>query len=267
MPELPEIFNLAGQLKSELAAKSITGIEIKQEKCLNIPIEDFCQSVIGKKINDITYKGKWIIFEFADSGNIFLSLGMGGDMAIICSSVTYEKKYQFRLNFDDNRSLYISFWWFGYFHYAQKSDEHKMTAMLGLNPLGIDFEYEAFEKMLQNKKGNIKSFLMDQHNVAGIGNVYIQDILFLAKLHPLRKIINISAEERQKLFETIKEQLKYAALKGGFRYEKDLYGNLGTYECEYVGYKKGQNCKICGAIIEEIKTGSTHSCICPNCQT
>lgn len=266
MPELPEIFNLSAQFKKEFLGRSIIDIEILQEKCLNLDVQDFRSKVLNKPINDVSYKGKWIIIRLSQ-GFLFLSLGMGGDFSLQPDSQDKpQRKYQFRLDFDDGRSLFITFWWFGYFHYANSEFEHSMTALLGYDPLSTQFEYNTFCKMLEGKKGNIKSFLMDQHNIAGIGNVYIQDILFVAKLHPLKKINTLTSSEVNNLYNAIKSQLKKSADLHGLKFEKDLYGNNGNYDFEYVAYKKGKPCPVCGTVIEEIKTGSTHSCICPCCQ-
>ena len=266
MPELPEIFNLSEQFKKEFLGRSLVDVEILQEKCLNLNGNEFRKKVLKKTIIDIGYKGKWITIKLSE-GFLFLSMGMGGDFFLMENSQQKpEKKYQFRLDFDDGRSLYVSFWWFGYFHYTDNEFEHSMTALLGYDPLSSKFEYESFQKMLEGKKGNIKSFLMDQHNIAGIGNVYIQDILFLAKIHPLKKINTMTSQEIHRLFEIISSQLKKAAGMRGLKYERDLYGNNGGYDLEYVAYKKGNPCPVCNTTIEEIKTGSTRSCICPACQ-
>lgn len=266
MPELPEILNIHKQFKKEFLGRTIVGIEILQSKCLNLPEQDFKSKVLNKAITDVGYKGKWIIIKLSE-GLLFFSLGMGGDFLLAKSGQEKApEKYHIRLDFDDERSLYITFWWFGYFHYTDNEIEHSMTALLGFDPISPYFTFDAFNKMLEGKKGNIKSFLLDQHNIAGIGNVYIQDILFLAKVHPLKKINTLTDEQKFGLFEAIKNQLKKAADKQGLKFEKDLYGKNGGYEFEYVAYQKGKPCPVCNTKIVEIKTGSTRSYICPSCQ-
>jgi formamidopyrimidine-DNA glycosylase len=144
-----------------------------------------------------------------------------------------------------------------------------MTASLGLDPLDDgEFTLETFEKMLEVKKRTaIKSVLMDQKNIAGIGNVYIQDVLFAAGLHPLRKTADVTASERAALYGAIRLQLRNALQLGGLAYEKDLYNLPGRFKDFLVGYREGKPCPVCGTLIQKIRTGSTASFICPHCQT
>jgi formamidopyrimidine-DNA glycosylase len=120
--------------------------------------------------------------------------------------------------------------------------------------------------MLIGKKGRIKSYLMNQHNISGIGNVYIQDILFKAGIHPNRKIKDITETELAGLYKAITGHLQYAVELGGLVYEHDFYGQKGRYTYDLIGHRPGSPCPICGTIIKEIKCGSTRSFICEKCQ-
>jgi len=161
-------------------------------------------------------------------------------------------------------------WWFCYLHLKPEEGlgEHKLTANLGLTPLDKRFTLDYFKQLLGKKRGNIKSFLVDQKNMAGIGNVYVQDILFNAKLHPKRKIPSLTAGEINALYKSIRSVLSESIEMGGLAYEKDFYGNKGGYGAEQfqIAYKPGKPCPICQTPIQKIKTGSTSSFICPNCQ-
>jgi formamidopyrimidine-DNA glycosylase len=104
--------------------------------------------------------------------------------------------------------------------------------------------------------------------LAGIGNVYVQDILFQAKLHPNRRISTLSEKEINILYNAIRDVLNHSIQLGGLAYEKDFYGQKGklTINEFLVGYKTGKPCPACKTPIEKIKTGSTSSYICPKCQ-
>lgn len=269
MPELPEIFNLANQMNTELTGKKISGVEIRQEKCLNIPAKEFEALVVNTTIGSIISRGKWIFVKLEPDVYFLLSLGMGGNVLYHKAGKTLPDKYQLKFNFNDGTVLSIGFWWFGYAHAvkATESKMHKMTSSLGISPIDdLEFTYEAFSAILKGKKCAVKSLLMSQEYLAGIGNVYIQDILFRAKLHPSRKISQLSEDERKLLFGVIRKNLKKATELGGLAYEKDLYNQPGRFKDFLVGYKEGQLCPECGTIIEKIKTGSTASFICPSCQ-
>ncbi len=105
--------------------------------------------------------------------------------------------------------------------------------------------------------------------MAGIGNAYIHDILFLAKLHPLRLINTLSEEDLHRLYKGVHDGLEPALAKKGAFYEVDLFGNKGNFQMEdiLVGYREGQPCPVCGTSIIKIKTGGTSSFICPACQS
>lgn len=268
MPELPEIYNLAGQMDEALKGKTIREIQIRQEKCLNMPANEFSSLVVGKKIRQVTPKGKWIFMKLEPDGYFLLSLGMGGNLLYHRPGDSIPEKYQVALTFDDNSRLSIGFWWFGYAHAVKDLKEHKMTHKLGVSPVDPAFTLEKFYGMLGGKKGSVKTALLDQSFIAGIGNVYAQDILFNAKLHPDRKIPTLTEGERRALFEAIRHDLDEAIALGGIAPEKDLYGKPGrlTIDDFKAGYREGKPCPVCGTTIEKIKTGSTASYICPKCQ-
>jgi formamidopyrimidine-DNA glycosylase len=143
-----------------------------------------------------------------------------------------------------------------------------MTSTLGLNPLDrAEFTSERFGALLAGRRGAIKALLMDQSKVAGIGNVYIQDILFQAGLHPNRPISEITERERAALHRAIVTNLGEATRRGGLAFEKDLYGRGGGIKRFLIGYREGKPCPRCRTPIRKIRTGSTSSFICPRCQT
>ena len=270
MPELPEIYHLSKQMENELVGEEITSIEVLQEKCLNIGKEEFVPRVSNKTIQSISSLGKWI-FVGLDAGiTLALSLGMGGDVIYHKdASSPLAEKYQFKIGFIDTSFLTIRFWWFGYFHLIKEGDikAHKQTFELGVSPLDKSkFTYEYFSGMLNGKRGSIKSFLMDQKNVAGIGNVYIQDILFRAKLHPDRKINRMEDSEKNLLYNAVCEELQEAVKLGGIVQERDLHNKPGRKYDFLVGYKEGKPCSVCGTEISKITVANTACYICSACQ-
>jgi formamidopyrimidine-DNA glycosylase len=141
-----------------------------------------------------------------------------------------------------------------------------MTAKLG--PNAVDISPAGLLKMTNGQKAGVKAFLLDQKNIAGIGNAYIHDILFMARLHPLRSLASLSETEVERLAHAIHGSLQSSIAKGGAFYEVGLHGEKGGFSMEdiLIGYKEGQACPLCGTTIVKIKTGSTSSYICPNCQ-
>ena len=266
MPELPEIASRSRQMKADLVGKTISSIEVLQPTCLNVSPEDFVTGLKGARLLDVTHHGKWLLVE-TSRGWLLLNLGMGGDILLV-TRPTLPKKYRLVFDFDDDTCLAVNFWWFGYAHYAGPGllKGHRMTAQLG--PNALDVTLDGLRVIFGGRRGQIKAVLLDQTRVAGIGNAYIHDILFLARLHPLRRAGTLSNGDIERLWQAMRDGLQPSLNKGGAFYETDLYGQGGgfTEDDLLVGYREGKPCPVCGTAIQKIKTGGTSSFVCPRCQ-
>jgi formamidopyrimidine-DNA glycosylase len=235
-----------------------------------MPAKDFVKQVKGKIVNNVSSRGKWVFMKLDPAYYMLINRGMSADLLYFTSGQKLPEKYQFKLAFTDKTGFTIQFQWFGYIHLLHEKDlsKHKLTARLGVSPITEEFTLKHFKTLLSNKKGRIKNFLIDQKNVAGIGNVYIQDILFKAKLHPNRQIKTLSEKEIVALCNAIRDMLNCSIQLGGLAYEKDFYGHNGKFAIDefLVGCKTGKPCPVCSTPIEKIRTGSTASYICPKCQ-
>jgi len=263
MPEFPEIYNLSEQLNIEIINLKITEAIIYQEKCLNIEVEDFQNLIKDQTIMNVTSKGKWIEIIFNSFDKLYINLGMGGDL--IYSDSIPEKKHQAVIRFGNGNLLSFRFWWFGYIHFVKKDEAHQMTEKLGLDIFRDNVTKDQFVKLIKQRKGSLKSYLLNQKNIAGIGNYYIHDILFKAKINPLKKITEVSARKLGRLYDSIIEEFQDSISKRGSNYEYDIYHNYGGFSADKVAYKEGKLCS-CNTIIRKIKTGSTASYYCPKCQ-
>jgi formamidopyrimidine-DNA glycosylase len=266
MPELPEIMSRAKELKTELIGRWIKHIEILQPKCLNLPPAVFIKSLIDAQIRDVSSKGKWILID-TDRGWWLINMGMGGELLLVSRNGLPSKR-RLLFDFSDNRTLAINFWWFGYCHSIEsdKLDLHPMISKLG--PSALEITQVEFASLLQKRHGRIKNILLDQSNIAGIGNAYIHDILFLAGVHPLRNSNSLTTKEISRLFSAIHKGLESSLNKRGAWYELDIYGKPGGFQQAdiLIGYRVGTPCPVCQKPIEKIQTGNTSSYICPNCQ-
>jgi formamidopyrimidine-DNA glycosylase len=266
MPELPEIASRAREMKQDLHGKTIRGIEVLQPKCLNVSKKAFVKALTGARILDVTHRGKWLFVE-TTQGWLLLNLGMGGELLLVTHD-TLPQKHRLVFDFADGTRLSVNFWWFGYVHYvaADKLAKHAMTAKLG--PNALDLNANALRGLLKGQRGQIKAFLLNQAKIAGIGNAYIHDILFLARLHPLRTINTLTDAEIDVLAQAIHAGLQPSVDKGGAFYEVSLHGKKGGFTADdiLIGYKEGKPCPTCKTRIKKIKTGGTSSFICPRCQ-
>jgi formamidopyrimidine-DNA glycosylase len=264
MPELPEICVFARDMQRELGERTISGIEVLQPKCLNVGMEEFRTALTGARIRDVIARGKWLQID-TTQGWLMLSLGMGGEI-LLTDRDHLPEKHRLVFDLEDNACLAVNFWWFGYAHYAAGPADHKMTFQLG--PNALDLTLDGFRDLLRGRRGGIKSFLLNQRRIAGIGNVYVQDPLFRAGIHPLRAINTLSDDEVARLWKALQDILQESIDQGGSAWELTLYGEKGRWDDSFfeVAYREGKACPACDTTVVKIKTGSTSSYICPTCQ-
>ncbi len=266
MPELPEIIVIAEQMDHVLKGKRVEKVSVFQPKCLNRPERDFQRRLPGKVVVGIRPLGKWVEVVFNAEYRLLVSLGMGGEICDLDEGKTAPDKSKLILRFTDRTGFFVTFWWFGYFHLVLDGELHSMTDTLGPDPLSISCD--GFKELLDGRRGGIKSFLLNQRRVRGIGNFYIQEILFQASLHPLRKISALSDEEKERLYEAIQKVFKESIALGSSSYELDFFGRKGRYGLERisVAYQENAHCPVCRSLHKKIKTGSTMQYICPKYQ-
>ena len=193
MPELPEIMVLSRQMDHELAGRRFSGVEVIQPKSLNMPVEDFEARVVGQQIERAYAHGKWIVTVTGD-GFVLINLGMGGEVLLRPGRHDLPEKHRLILDLEGGECLAINFWWFGHVHWSATLEEHPQVSKLGLHALDPAFGVEWFTPH-RKRRVRVKSFLLDQKNLAGVGNMYAHDVFFRARLHPLRPLNSLSDEE------------------------------------------------------------------------
>ena len=269
MAELPELIILAGQMDKELPSKEFQQGELRQEKSLNLTAEEFIQKTRGKNVIKVYNKGKWIFIQLSEDYHLLLNLGMGADILYHESGADLPEEYQCLFQFTDGSSFSCKFWWIGRAELLQDEElpQHKATKDIAISPLDAEFTTEHFRELC-GARSQIKNLILNQKKIGGIGNVYIHDILFRAKIHPKKIANTLETCKVDNLHSIIQENLKNAIEIGGLAYEKDFYGQNNGFDRDYflVAYKEGEPCPECGGTIEKIKTGSTSSYICPHCQ-
>ena len=266
MPELPEIVCRSREMNELLCGRTISRVDVRQPKCLNVSVKAFAGAFEGATIGATTVRGKWLVTE-TTGGTLLINLGMGGELLYVDRDATPEK-WRVRFDLDENMTLFVNFWWFGSTHLVPMGRLESEGPLAGLGPNALDVDLKAFQRMLNGRRGRIKSYLLNQRHLAGIGNAYIHDILFSAGLHPLRAIPTLSTGEINGLHRAIRAELERSIEKGSASYEVGLLGQAGGFGASdlRVGYREGKPCPRCGTCVEKIKTGSTASYICPQCQ-
>ena len=274
MPELPDIVILARSMNEALTDRTINDAKVNQPKVLNRSVQAFRRAVIDRTFLGFQQRGKWILATLTNDWILAFNLGMGGEIRLHSFSEVPDRKHE-RVVFtiDNGKQIWVHFWWFGHVHVVppSKLKEHPQLGTLGIEPLSEEFTVEKLASMLNGRRGRIKSYLLDQRFIAGIGNVYVQDILWYARLHPNRKANTLKPGDVARLHRAIRLVLRTGIKWGPGPGEQDIWGNRGNWkrvkEFPKIGYRTGEKCPKCGEIINELRVGSTTSYICPRCQT
>ena len=269
MPELPEVETVCVELSKHILNKRIIKILIHQKKYVHGPVD----TAVNQTVIAVFRLGKYVILHLSSGNFIVIHLKMSGRLLVVKSDDIINKhlKISFimtddiRLDFQDVRK-------FGYLEYC--SSIEFLEEKLGIEPISDYFTLQGFQEILKNKKKSaLKPFLLDQKNIAGIGNIYADEICFVAGISPFSKVEMLTEEHYEKLFHAIKEVLKFAIQKQGTSLGKGL-SNFKTPNGEegrnYEGLKvygqQGLNCLRCGNVIQKCKFASRGTHFCPNCQ-
>ncbi len=270
MPELPEVETTKEGIKPFLLQQTITDVIIRNSK-LRLPIDaklkDWC---IKQTICDITRRAKYLLIHLSQ-GTLLIHLGMSGHLRIVDANTPPDKHDHVDLSLNNNKILrYCDPRRFGLIIYiADEPEKHRLLHHLGPEPLTPAFNGAYLYQHTRNKSQAIKTVLMTNQIVVGIGNIYASECLFLARIHPLTAARDITQEHYEQLAQHIKDVL-HAAIKAGGTTLKDFYGfdgKPGYFSISLNVYgRKNQPCFNCGTTIEHLNIARRSSTFCPLCQ-
>jgi formamidopyrimidine-DNA glycosylase len=268
MPELPEMENYRRLLNQKIAGQVITGVEINREKSINVNPKLFVNKIIGKKIITVNRRGKHLLFHIENGQVLLLHLMLGGWMFFGTEEDKPDRTIQIRLSFGYLHLHFIGLR-LGYLHLHSEADVKKELSDLGPEPLEEDFPVENFLGLLSDKRGRIKTKLLDQEFIAGIGNCYSDEICYHAKILPTRNIDEIGESERHQLYVSMRHVLLDALKHGGYMESPLFKGDqlTGGYNNRCLVYdREGEKCNRCGSTIVKEMISSRKTFYCPNCQ-
>lgn len=272
MPELPEVETVRRSLKERLVGKRIMGVSIYHDNIIEYPsVNEFSSKIKGQKINDMDRYGKWLIFVL-DDYFLFSHLRMEGKYFFRATGEVRNKHEHVVFNLDDGTELrYMDVRKFGKMQLIKK-DEIKNKGpivKMGLEPWDENLTLEYLKNKYSKKRLPIKSVLLDQGIIVGIGNIYADEILFLSGINPLKVARDLDDKEIINIIKNTREVLENAIKKGGttIRSYTSVDGVHGLFQQElYVHNKKGENCQKCGSEIVKIVVGGRGTYYCPTCQ-
>lgn len=298
MPELPEVQTIVNDLNRKIKGLTIADVWTdwsKQFKRSPGGFDGFKKAVKGKKIKKIWRIGKNIIFDLSDNKKMLIHQKMTGHLLIGHWQVKNNKPIPVEkgpLAEKVNNYIHAMFWLgnpsnkvgaskmmgfsdlrkFGKILVVDEKDFKNLKDIkdIGPDPLTPKFGFNEFKSLMSKKRGSIKKILMDQNVVSGIGNIYSDEILFAAKIHPLKKVEKLGDKELRAVFEATKKILKKAVkLRGTSTSDyRDTAGKAGRYtEVRLVYQREGKKCpRSCGAAIQRLKIGGRSAHFCPYCQ-
>ncbi|MDQ4076966.1 MAG: DNA-formamidopyrimidine glycosylase [Chloroflexota bacterium] len=275
MPELPEVETVVRDLhRAGLVGREIVDVTVRWPRSLDRPsIEEARTRLRGARVEDIRRRGKFIIIDLSTRGALLIHLRMTGQLDIQPSDEPIdEKHHQVLLHLDQNEQLrFRDTRKFGRFYLVEHEDE--VVGDLGPEPIDPSFTLEQFREMMAERRGIIKPLLLNQKFVAGLGNIYVDEALFRARIHPERTADTLTDSEIRVLFDEMR-----AVLEEGVRNQGTTLGEASTNYYSVAGRagrnkdnlqvfrRTGQPCPSCGTHIERIVVSQRSTHFCPNCQ-
>jgi len=270
MPELPEVETTRCGITPHIKNQKITQVIIRHYK-LRWPIPEDLTSILAMQtIHNIDRRAKYLLFT-CDTGTLIIHLGMSGHLQIVSESDPIAKHSHLDLKlengailrFTDPRRFGAVLWT------SEPIEQHALLNHLGPEPLSDDFSAEYLYKITRNRRTTIKTFIMNGQHVVGVGNIYANEALFLAGIHPKILAGKISKSKAETLVTIIKEVLKKAIKAGGTTLKdfKKSDGKPGYFAQQLNVYgREGEPCTQCGAAIKHYKDAQRATYYCPDCQ-
>ena len=269
MPELPEVEVSRLGISPHIENQVITKIVVRNPN-LRWPVPEDVDKAVGLEVQRVERRAKYLLLH-TEAGAIILHLGMSGKLRVIDKQVPVIKHDHIDIEFSNGLILrFNDARRFGACLWQAKGEEHELLGHLGPEPLTEAFHDEHLYEASRNKQVAVKNFIMDNHVVVGVGNIYANESLFKAGIHPKRAAGKVSKQRYVALTKYIKETLAHAIKQGGTTL-KDFTqsdGNPGYFAQELLVYGQGgKPCVKCNSILQEAKIGQRTTVYCKQCQT
>jgi formamidopyrimidine-DNA glycosylase len=284
VPELPEVETIRRQLEPELAGHRIESLEVLDERWTRPADPRILErELAGRRIESLGRRGKYLLLELDGGATLVMHLRMTGNLLLVDEgevvasveagdvSPDDERFLRARFTLDDGRELRFSdARRFGEaFLLANDAVEERFLGRVGIEPLSDDFTVEALLEIAADRRVPLKSFLLDQAGIAGVGNIYADEALWRAELHPLSPAGSMRREHAEALREGVIEALEAGLAEGGASIDdyRDSRGERGSMQDEFIVHtREGEPCPRCGTTIRRIVVGGRSTYFCPGCQ-
>jgi formamidopyrimidine-DNA glycosylase len=270
MPELPEVATVAHSLRLQLLSRTFVSVQVLWERTVDRPdVRSFCAALTGARVVDVGRRGKFITMQLGTGQTLLTHLRMTGKYLIQpVSGQDPHARVRFQLD-DEGWLIFSDTRKFGRLYLVEDASE--VLGALGPEPLDKDFTPERLTEMLAGRRGRIKPLLLNQNFIAGLGNIYTDEALWRARIHPLRSAGTLTPDEAIALHAGIVSVLGEAIDGGGTSLRDQQYrqpdGGAGAYQDLLAVYGRvGGECLRCGAAVERLVVGQRGTHLCPDCQ-
>ena len=279
MPELPEVETIKRDLKPLVAGRKIIGVKILPDPgglrvLRRYPSRQrFVRRLKGAVIREVKRRAKYLLFPLSTGDTLIIHLGMSGQLLYRKQADGLERFARIVFKLDGGRELrFVDPRKFGetYLYSEKRGDKEVELSVLGPEPLSRGFAAKSLSDILRGRRRPIKSLLMDQRLISGIGNIYSDEILFAAGINPLRPASSLRDGEIRSLHKAIREILARAIRLRGTSVSdyRDGFGNEGGFQERLMVYQRGGGkCRRCQGIIRSVKVQGRTSCFCFRCQS
>jgi len=271
MPELPEVETIRRQIAPVLEGRVLSRLEIRDPRwCAPLMPEAMVDAVQGGRIERVARRGKYMVVGFADGAALILHLRMTGTLLYDASSDVAYQRVVFTL--DDGHALRFCDprrFGTGQLTLGVAAREAFFAARLGVEPLGGELTGERLRTLARGRRAPIKAFLLDQRRIAGVGNIYADEALFRARIHPLRPAGTLSRPQYEALAEAVRDALTAGLAAGGATIDdfRQADGVMGAFQHDFQVHRRaGEACYACGGVIVKFVAAGHGTYSCPRCQ-
>jgi formamidopyrimidine-DNA glycosylase len=277
VPELPEVETIRRDLDREFVGRRVKAVEVNGRRSVrrHRSDEEFAARLEGRRVKAVHRKGKYLLFRLDDGDVLVAHLGMSGQLLRANQKDPLAKHTHVVITFNQGGQLrFVDPRTFGELFVTatdQLQEEVPELAHLGFDPLDQVMSWTRFGDLLQLRRTKLKALLMDQRFIAGIGNLYADEILFAAGLRYDRSSDTLSAQEVRRLYrsivETLTDAIKHRGSSLADEQYRDLFGDIGDYQTQHQVYdREGRPCRRCRTPIARVKANGRSTFLCPRCQ-
>ena len=268
MPEMPEVEQVRRTLEPHLKNKMITQVDVLLPRLVKHPSpEDFAKKLCGRTIQKIVRRGKYLILR-TDKGDLIVHLRMTGAL-IYCETNSEPPYSKIKFQLDKGTLWFTDIRTFGTLYFVDDDFAIEGLVTLGPEPLSAGLTAKYLIAKAQNSRKPIKTFILDQTNIAGLGNIYADEALATACISPLRAAGTLTKGEWERLVDAINAVISQGIKNHGttFRDYKDGDGNKGSNQEHLLVYGRGgEKCRTCGEVLTKTKVGGRGTVYCRRCQ-